>query len=208
MCQRWFLVDSRNRQSLSLKAKTEIVSYVPSLFTRFDSINKLALRCDRKSISLNDEAFVMISIHCQKLQQLKIRGCREITDKGMAAFAKNCKDLKKLSCGSCSFGVKGIYKMLNHCLGLESIEARATLSSLKSICLKEMVFGNCFEQLVMGAKKLKTLKIIRCIGDWDKVFEVIGGNDFLVGVHLERILDLRLFVALLRVSPTPIMILV
>ena len=69
--------------------------------------------------------------------------------------------------------------MLNHCLGLESIEAGVTLSTLKSICLKEMVYSNCFEQLVMGAKKLKTSKIIRCICDWDKVFEVIGENEFL-----------------------------
>ncbi|XP_050207088.1 F-box protein SKIP2 [Mercurialis annua] len=204
VCRRWDLVDGRNRHRLSLKAQSEIISYIPSLFTRFDSVTKLALRCDRKSISLNDDAFVMISIRCRNLERLKLRGCREITDNGMAEFAKNCVKLKKLSCGSCAFGVKGIYEMINHCTALDELsikrlrgggenllggEATTTsFSSLKSICLKELVNGQCFEQLVINAKKLKTLKIIRCLGDWDKVFNIIGKeNECLIEVHLERI---------------------
>ncbi|EEF37415.1 F-box protein SKIP2 [Ricinus communis] len=203
VCRRWYLVDGCSRHRLSLKAQTEIITYIPLLFTRFDSVTKLALRCDRKSISLNDDAFVMISIRCQNLERLKLRGCREITDNGMAAFAKNCKKLKKLSCGSCAFGVKGINEMLNHCTAVEelsikrlrgvhdeNIGAGKTVSSLslKKICLKELVSGQAFEQLVIGCKKLKTLKIIRCLGDWDKVFDMIGKrNECLTEVHLERI---------------------
>ncbi|KDP31990.1 hypothetical protein JCGZ_12451 [Jatropha curcas] len=203
VCRRWLFVDGRSRHRLSLNAKAEIVSYVPNLFMRFDSVTKLALRCDRKSMSLNDDALVMISIRCQNLERVKLRGCRQITDEGMAAFAKNCKKLKKLSCGSCAFGAKGLNAVLDHCAALEELSIKrlrgihdgaemirpgAAASSLKSICLKELVNGQSFEQLVVGAKKLKTLKIIRCLGDWDKILESIGnGNTFLIDVHLERI---------------------
>ncbi|OAY33727.1 F-box protein SKIP2 [Manihot esculenta] len=203
VCRRWLVVDGCSRQRLSLHAKVEIFSYVPSLFTRFDSVTKLALRCDRKSMSLNDDAFVMISVRCQNLERLKLRGCREITDDGMVAFAKNSKNLRKLSCGSCAFGAKGINAVLDHCKALEELSIKrlrgihdgantircgAAASSLKSICLKELVNGQSFEQLVIGAKNLKTLKIIRCLGDWDNVLQIIGnGNSLLIDVHLERI---------------------
>ncbi|KAJ9177299.1 hypothetical protein P3X46_012533 [Hevea brasiliensis] len=203
VCRRWLLVDGRNRHRLSLHAKVEIFSCIPSLFTRFDSVTKLSLRCDRKSMSLNDDTFVMISVRCQKLERLKIRGCREITDDGMAAFAENCKNLRKLSFGSCAFGTKGINAVLDHCKALEDLSIKrlrgihdgantiapgAAASSLKSICLKELVNGQSFEQLVIGAKNLKTLKIIRCLGDWDKVLQIIGNeNNLLIDVHLERI---------------------
>ncbi|XP_065873543.1 F-box protein SKIP2-like [Euphorbia lathyris] len=201
--RRWFFVDGGSRYRLSLNAKEEIFSYVPSLFTRFDSVTKLALRCHRKSMGMNDEAFVMISIRCRKLERLKLRGCREITDDGMAAFAANCKNLKKLSCGSCAFGTKGINAVLDYCTALEELSIKrlrgiqdggeqirpgAAGSSLKSLTLKQLVNGQSFEQLVIGAKKLRTLKIIRCLGDWDKVLEMTGnGNNFLIDVHLERI---------------------
>lgn len=201
--RRWFFVDGCSRNRLSLNAKSEIFSYVPSLFTRFDSVTKLALRCHRKSISLNDEAFVMISIHCRKLERLKLRGCREITDDGMAAFAENCKSLKKLSCGSCAFGAKGINAVLDHCTALEELSIKRLRGihdgaeqigpgfaalSLKSLTLKELVNGQSFEQLVIGAKRLRILKIIRCLGDWDRVLEITGnGNNCLIDVHLERI---------------------
>ncbi|KAJ9170645.1 hypothetical protein P3X46_018738 [Hevea brasiliensis] len=203
VCRRWLLVDGNSRQRLSLHAKVEIFSYVPSLFTRFDSVTKLALRCDRKSISLNDDAFVMISVRCQNLERLKLRGCREITDNGMAAFAENCKKLRKLSCGLCAFGANGINALLDHCKALEELSIKrlrgihdganmirsgAAAPSLKSVCLKELVNGQSFEELVIGAKNLRTLKIIRCLGDWDKVLQIIGNeNSFLIDVHLERI---------------------
>ncbi|WCJ31266.1 VIER F-box protein 2 [Euphorbia peplus] len=203
VCRRWFFVDGCSRYRLSLNAKSEIFTCIPSLFTRFESVTKLALRCHRKSVSLNDEAFVMISIRCRKLERLKLRGCREITDDGMLGFAQNCKNLKKLSCGSCAFGVNGINAVLEHCVeleelsikrlrgihdGAEQIRPGAAGSCLKSLTLKELVNGQSFEQLVIGAKKLRTLKIIRCLGDWDKVLEITGnGNTFLVDVHLERI---------------------
>nr|DAD27509.1 TPA_asm: hypothetical protein HUJ06_028977 [Nelumbo nucifera] len=39
----------------------------------------------------------------------------------MEAFAKNCKGLKKLSCGSCVFGSKGMNAILDHCFALKEL---------------------------------------------------------------------------------------
>lgn len=120
----------------------------------------------------------------------------------MAVFAQNSKNLKKLSYSSCTFGAKGTNAMLNYCASLEKlsvkwlkginnggepISPRNAVLSLKSIFLKELVNSQCFEPLVIELKKLKTLKIIKCLDDWDKVLETINGNNFLIKVHLERI---------------------
>ncbi|OMP01922.1 hypothetical protein COLO4_11476 [Corchorus olitorius] len=219
VCKRWLRVDGENRQRLSLNAQTEIVTSLPSIFTRFDSVTKLALRCSRKSISLNDDALVMISIRCQNLTRVKLRGCREISDEGMLAFAQNSKNLRKLSCGSCMFGAKALNAVLDNCKNLEELSVKrlrgihdgpevigpgAAASSLKMICLKELVNGQSFEPLVIGSKNLKTLKIIHCLGDWDRVLQLIGnrygngqdsldinnGNNTghsLMEIHLERL---------------------
>ncbi|XP_022751248.1 F-box protein SKIP2-like [Durio zibethinus] len=191
VCKRWLRVDGWSRHRLSLNAQSEIVTSLPSLFTRFDSVTKLALRCSRKSISLNDDALVMISIRCQNLTRLKLRGCREISDKGMSAFAQNSKNLRKLSCGSCMFGTKALNAVLDYCKNLEELSVKrlrgihdgaewigpgAVASSLKMICLKELVNGQSFEPLVVGSKNLKTLKIIHCLGDWDRVLQLIGNR--------------------------------
>ncbi|KAF8049140.1 hypothetical protein N665_2285s0007 [Sinapis alba] len=198
---------SFNRHHLSLDARAEIFSFLTSMFNRFDSVTKLALRCNRKSVSLSDEALVTISVCCLNLSRVKLRGCREITDLGMVEFAKNCKNLKKLLVGSCNFGAKGVNAMLEHCKLLEELSVKrlkgiheaaelihlpgdgsSSSSSLRSICLKELVNGQVFEPLVASTKTLKTLKIIRCLGDWDKVLQTIGeGESSLSEIHLERL---------------------
>ncbi|MBA0824440.1 hypothetical protein Goarm_021113 [Gossypium armourianum] len=192
VCKRWFRVDGWSRHRLSLNAQSEIVSSLPSLFTRFDSVTKLALRCSRKSISLTDDALLTISIRCRNLTRLKLRGCREITDEGMSTFAKNSKKLRKLSCGSCMFGAKALNAVLDHCANLEELSVKrlrgihdgaepigpgAAASSLKMICLKELVNGQSFAPLVLGSKNLKTVKIIHCLGDWDSVLQLIGNRN-------------------------------
>ncbi|XVF59357.1 hypothetical protein PTKIN_Ptkin07bG0269100 [Pterospermum kingtungense] len=191
VCKRWLRVDGWSRHRLSLNAQSEIAASLPSLFTRFDSVTKLALRCSRKSISLNDAALVTISIRCQNLTRLKLRGCREISDEGMSAFAQNAKNLRKLSCGSCMFGAKALNVVLDYCKNLEELSAKrlrgihdgaepigpgAAASSLKMICLKELVNGQSFEPLVVGSKNLTILKIIHCLGDWDRVLQLIGNR--------------------------------
>ncbi|XP_008238850.1 PREDICTED: F-box protein SKIP2 [Prunus mume] len=203
VCHRWFRVDGQSRHRLSLKAQAGLLPFLPSLFVRFDSVTKLALRCDRKSISLDDDALVLISIRCKSLTRLKLRGCREITDLGMASFAQNCKGLKKLSCGSCMFGSKAMNAVVEHCTALEELSvkrlrgvqdgsepigAEMASSSLKSITLKEILNGQCFGPLIVGSKNLKTLKLIRCLGDWDRVLEKLGnGYRGLIEIHLERL---------------------
>ncbi|VVB18224.1 unnamed protein product [Arabis nemorensis] len=207
VCKRWLFVDGQNRHRLSLDARDEIFSFITSMFSRFDSVTKLALRCDRKSVSLSDEALGMISVRCLNLTRVKLRGCREITDLGMEEFARNCRNLKKVSVGSCNFGAKGVNSMLKHCKLLEELSVKrlrgiheaaeliqlpgagsGSSSSLRSICLKELVNGQVFEPLVVSTKTLKTLKIIRCLGDWDKVLQTIGyGNSSLSEIHLERL---------------------
>ncbi|KAI4314998.1 hypothetical protein L6164_027852 [Bauhinia variegata] len=203
VCQRWLRVDGQSRHRLSLNAQAEMLDIVPSLFYRFDSVTKLALRCDRRSTSINDDALILISLRCKNLTRLKLRGCREITEVGMAGLAKNCKALKKLSCGSCMFGAKGMNAVLDNCTSLEELSVKrlrgvhdgtevvgpgAASSSLKSICLKELVNGQSFAPLIISSKKLRTLKLIRCLGDWDSTLESIGSlNTALIEIHLEKI---------------------
>ncbi|XP_004289192.1 PREDICTED: F-box protein SKIP2 [Fragaria vesca subsp. vesca] len=203
VCQRWLRVDGEHRHRLSLSAQAGILPFIPCIFARFDSVTKLALRCDRKSISIDDDSLVLISVRCRNLTRLKLRGCREITDLGMAAFAQNSKGLKKLSVGSCMFGAKAMNAVLEHCTALEELSVKRlrgihdasekigagkTPTTLKSICLKEILNGQCFGPLIVSSKNLKTLKLFRCLGDWDRVLEMLGnGNRGLTEIHLERI---------------------
>ncbi|KAJ1421158.1 Leucine-rich repeat, cysteine-containing subtype [Sesbania bispinosa] len=205
VCRRWLRVEGENRRRLSLNAEAKLLDFVPSLFNRFDSVTKLALRCNRKSTSINDDALILISLRCKNLERLKLRGCREITEIGMIGLAKNCKSLKKLSCGSCMFGTKGVYAVIEHCKVLEELSVKrlrgvddddavsvhmdlGASSSLKSICLKELVNGHSFAPLIIGSKKLQTLKLIRCVGDWDATLAMVGKmNSGLVEIHLEKV---------------------
>ncbi|KAK6160655.1 hypothetical protein DH2020_004036 [Rehmannia glutinosa] len=205
VCRRWLRVEGQSRHRLSLNAKAELTNVIPKLFVRFDSITKLALKCDRRSVSISDDALILISLKCRNLTRLKLRACRELTDDGMSVFALNCKNLQKFSCGSCSFGAKGMNSLLENCGLLEELSVKRlrgitdgaateiigpgkAADSLRVVCLKDLYNGQCFGSLIIGAKNLKTLKLFRCSGDWDKVFDVITErNDGLVEVHLERL---------------------
>ncbi|KAI3717048.1 hypothetical protein L1987_68368 [Smallanthus sonchifolius] len=205
--RRWLLVEGQSRHRLALNAQPDLLPQIPSIFSRFDSVTKLALRCDRSSVSIGDEGLILISFRCPNLTRLKLRGCREITELGMAKLAMNCKGLKKFSCRSCMFGVKGLNALLQTCNSLEELsvkrlrdvtdgaaaepigaDAGAAASSLKSICLKELYNGQLFGPLITGAKKLKTLKLLKCLGDWDRLLEAVATADnCLIEVHLERL---------------------
>ncbi|XP_050212860.1 F-box protein At1g47056-like [Mercurialis annua] len=205
VCRRWLVIEGQSRHRLSLHAQSDLLPVINSLFTRFDAVTKLALRCDRKSASLGDDALEAISLRCRNLTRLKLRSCRDVTDSGMAAFAKNCKGLKKLSCGSCTFGSKGMNAVLDNCAALEELSVKRlrgmtdgaaaepigpglAAGSLKTICLKELYNGQCFGPLIVGSKNLKTLKLFRCSGDWDKLFQVISDRVMgMVEIHLERL---------------------
>ncbi|KAG8377463.1 hypothetical protein BUALT_Bualt08G0035600 [Buddleja alternifolia] len=205
VCRRWLRVEGQSRHRLSLNAQSELVSVIPRLLFRFDAITKLALKCDRRSVSIGDDALILISLKCRNLTRFKLRACRELTDEGMSIFAENCKSLQKFSCGSCGFGPKGINALLENCALLEELSVKRlrgitdrakaepigpgkAASSLRVICLKDLYNGQCFGPLIIGSKNLKSLKLFRCSGDWDKLLEVIADKvEGLVEVHLERL---------------------
>ncbi|XVE70135.1 hypothetical protein DITRI_Ditri10aG0047200 [Diplodiscus trichospermus] len=205
VCRRWLIIEGQSRHRLSLNAQSDLHPLIPSIFSRFDSVTKLALKCDRRSVSIGDEALVLISERCRNLTRLKLRACRDLTDAGMSAFAKNCRGLKKLSCGSCTFGAKGMNAVLDSCPALEELSVKrlrgltdgaaaepigpgVAAASLKTICLKELYNGQCFGPLIIGAKNLKSLKLFRCSGDWDKLFPLIVDRvTGMVEIHMERI---------------------
>lgn len=205
VCSRWLQIEGQSRHRLSLNAQADLLPMIPFLFSRFDAVTKLALKCDRKSASIGDDALILISLKCRNLMRLKLRACRELTDAGMEVFAKNCKSLKKLSCGSCTFGAKGMNAVLDNCSALEELSVKrlrgitdgaaaepigpgVAASSLKTICLKELYNGHCFGPVIIGAKNLRTLKLFRCSGDWDKLLRVMTDRaSSLVEIHLERI---------------------
>ncbi|KAG6571231.1 F-box protein, partial [Cucurbita argyrosperma subsp. sororia] len=124
---------------------------------------------------------------------------------GIATFASNCKTLKKFSCSSCALGAKSINALLKNSSTLEELSLKGlrgviagtepivpgvAAASLKSILLKDLVDGLSLTPLIMGSKNLKALKIIRCQGNWDELFQFFGhGNAMasLIEVHIERI---------------------
>lgn len=202
----WLCVDAQSRHRLSLNAAADIIPHLTRIFSRFDSVTKLALKCDRRSISIGDDALVLISRACPSLTRLKLRACRELTPSGMSQLAQNCKVLKKLSCGSLTFGADGINAVVNNSGSLEELSVKRLrgvtdaagaaepigpglyASSLKLICLKELYNGQCFGPLIIASKNLKTLKLFRCSGDWDKLLQAIAERiPGVVEVHLERL---------------------
>ncbi|KAL6317327.1 hypothetical protein AAG906_030080 [Vitis piasezkii] len=205
VCRRWLRIEGQTRHRLSLNAHSDLLTVVPSLFSRFDAVTKLALKCDRRSVSIGDDALILISLGCRNLTRLKLRACRELTDAGMGVFAKNCKGLKKLSCGSCTFGAKGMSAVLDNCSALEELSVKrlrgisdgsavdqigpgVAASSLKTICLKEQYNGQCFWPLIIGAKNLRTLKLFRCSGDCDNLLQLVANRTTsMVEIHLERL---------------------
>lgn len=201
VCKRWLVIEGQSRHRISLDARAVLLEAIPALFRRFDAVTKLALKCERRSDSIGDEGLALISARCPNLTRLKIRACREVSEEGMTSLAKNCPRLRKLSCGSCTFGSRGINAVLAHCPLLEELSIKrlrgvtdepvggsGVFSSLKTICLKELYNGHCFGPLISASPNLRTLKLFRCSGDWDKLFEelpdLVPG---LVEVHLEKI---------------------
>lgn len=98
----------------------------------------------------------------------------------MNALLDNCSSLEELS-------VKRL-RGINDGLAAEPIGPGVASSSLKSICLKELYNGQCFGPLICGSKNLRTLKLLRCVGDWDNLLgNLADGKNSLVEMHLERL---------------------
>ncbi|XP_039001181.1 F-box protein At1g47056-like [Hibiscus syriacus] len=203
VCRRWLRTEGQSRHRLSLNAQSDMQHLIHFIFSRFDAVTKLALKCDRSSVSIADESLVLISERCQNLNRLKLRTWCDLTDAGMSTFSKNCRGLKKLLCGSCTFGAKSMNAMLDHCPALEELSVKrirgiivgaepigpgVAATALKTIFMKELYNGQCFGPLIIGAKNLKSLKLFRCSGDWDKLFPLIVDRvTGIVEIHMERI---------------------
>ncbi|XP_043713212.1 F-box protein At1g47056-like [Telopea speciosissima] len=204
VCRRWLRVEGQNRHRLSLEVeepvqpKPDLLPLIPSLFTRFDAVTTLALKCSsipirpRPSLIGND-ALILISLHCPNLTHLKLHACEELIDEAMAAFAINCKGLKELNCDSCNFGAKGMNAVLDHASSLQELSLKhirglssdssaaipigpgVAANSLKKICI-ERVLGQCFGPLIIGSKNLRTLKITYCFSRyyWDELLKAIA----------------------------------
>ncbi|XP_074573243.1 F-box protein At1g47056-like [Curcuma longa] len=228
VCRRWLLVDGRFRTRLSLRASASLLQAAPDLFSRFEAVSNLALRCSRRSASIGDDALALIASRCSNLLSLKLRACRDLTDAGMAAVAHHCPGLRKLSVGSCCFGAKGIDVVLQGCLLLEELSIKrlrglhdlAAISapasgatSLRSVCLEDLYNGQCFAPLIASSPYLKTLKLVCCSGDWDPLLEAMAGKvPGLAELHLERLqvsdrglipLSARVDLEVLRLVKTP-----
>ncbi|XP_031376710.1 F-box protein At1g47056-like isoform X1 [Punica granatum] len=167
VCRRWLRIEGQSHHRLSLNANSGLLPSIPSLFERFDAVTRLTLTCDRRSTSIGDDALVTISVSCSNLRRVKLLACRNLTHRGMEAFAKNCRGLKKFSCSQCP-GVVG--------------------DSLRTIFLKELYNGPSFYPLIIGSKNLRTLRLMKCSGDWDRMLQAITERvPGMVGIHLERI---------------------
>ncbi|KAJ4815619.1 F-box protein [Rhynchospora pubera] len=205
VCRRWWLLEGQSRQRLALNAQHSLLDSIPTLFDRFSSVSKLALKCDRRSDSIGDEGLAVIARRCPGLTRLKLRACRAVTDAGMEALAESCPKLCKLSVGSCSFGSKGIEAVLRACKHLEElsvkrlrglsdsnasppVSAEIVARSLRAVCLKELYNGQCFSTVISNSPNLKVLKLFRCAGDWDPLLEDISVKVLgVTEVHLEKL---------------------
>ncbi|MCO5608961.1 hypothetical protein L7F22_063179 [Adiantum nelumboides] len=203
VCKRWHRVEAQGRQRLSLQAHAEIISYLPSIFMRFDHITKLALRGDRKATSISDKALFLVGRHCTHLRKLKIKGCRQLTDDGIDLFARVVSStLRKLSCGTCSFGARGVNAIVHHCTYLEDLTVKRLrglvegpaefigpgCGTIRRLCLKELFNAQLFGPLIAGSKNLHSLMICRNSGNWDSLLSIISEQvTSLVELHMERL---------------------
>ncbi|KAH6823417.1 VIER F-box protein 1 [Perilla frutescens var. hirtella] len=207
VCRRWLTVEAQNRHRLTLSASTRVTLHLPAIFNRFDSVTELALHCDRNSVSINDQALILISLRCRNLTRLKLRRCREVSAVGILAIAQNCNSLRKFSCRSCTFGERGVAVLLKNCSSLEELSIKRLHgitdggevaepvgpglagSSIRSITLKKLHNAQCFASLITESNNLTTLKIIGCSGNnWDKLLYTLAARkNFLTEIHLEKL---------------------
>ncbi|GJN40074.1 hypothetical protein PR202_gb29241 [Eleusine coracana subsp. coracana] len=202
VCRRWLAAEAASRLRLALDARAPLLDSgaLPQLLDRFPAVSKLALKCDRRAESVGDPALALVADRLGPgLRRLKLRALRAVTDDGVAALAAAAVNLRKLSVGSCSFGAKGIEAVFRSCAQLEEISVKRlrglagsepiALSGhrLQSLSLKELYNGQCFSCLITQSPNLKTLKIIRCSGDWDPVLQAVPREALLAELHLEKL---------------------
>lgn len=195
VCKRWSQIDSSSRQRLVLAANCELTPFLPAILSRFDAVSVLSLKCSRKHLSIDDNAFYLIARSLVSVKKLKLKGCVEITDDGLDAASHLLRrSLRKLSCNSCSFTCSGVRSMLSRCRLLEDLTLKrlknlkhqllldaddgdggggggdGPLERLQRLCLKDLHNASLLAPLISSSKSLKTLIVCRSAGGWDPVF--------------------------------------
>ncbi|KAH7432649.1 hypothetical protein KP509_07G032200 [Ceratopteris richardii] len=201
VCKRWHQVEAKSRDRLALKAQQSLDALLVPLFSRFEFISSLCLKCSRKETSIDDNAIVLVGLHCKNLTSLKLKSCKAITDTGIAQFAKSCGSLKKFSCASCVFGSKGLNILLQNSPKLADLSVKRLrrlrdnpeaifpgAAKIQRLCLKEILSAHLFGTLIAGSKSIHTLVLARNPGVWDQFFELIAGHlPELVELHVETL---------------------
>ncbi|KQJ86909.1 hypothetical protein BRADI_4g08400v3 [Brachypodium distachyon] len=200
VCRRWLAAEAASRLRLALDARAPLLAAAPGILARFSAVSKLALKCDRRAESVGDPALALVAQRLGPgLRRLKLRSVRAVTDHGVATLAAAAGNLRKLSVGSCAFGAKGIEAVLRSCPQLEELSVKrlrglansepVAISGprLQSLSLKELYNGQCFSCLITQSPNLKTLKVIRCSGDWDPVLQAVPQDALLAELHLEKL---------------------
>ncbi|KAG0585374.1 hypothetical protein M758_2G006800 [Ceratodon purpureus] len=206
VCKRWYRVEGQGKQRLSLHASADLGSALPALLRRFPYITKLALKCDRRTVSIDDGVLCMVGQQCRQLQKLKIKACKGLSDTGLEEFAELASgSLRKFSCGSCQFGPRGINSVLQNCFNLEDLTVKRLRGfvmnnpgptehvlpgpcSIKRLCVKDLPNAHLLGPLIAGSKSLHTLILSRVPGNWDMLLEIITEHmTSLVEFHMEKV---------------------
>ncbi|PWA60297.1 VIER F-box protein 2 [Artemisia annua] len=202
--RRWLQIEAQTRTHLSLNAKSDLHPFIPSIFTRFNSLTHLVLR-NNDSISINDDDMILITSMSPNLTRLKISECEQLTDSGMAVFTKNCKELKEFSCAYCRFSDLGMFELLDNCCKLEVLHVKRSfdkpgvgarrakfraggaVNTLKVIKLTNVFNERLFTPLISCCKNLKSLKMIWCGGKMGRALEKIRDDNCLAEVYLDNV---------------------
>ena len=206
VCKRWYRVEGQGRQRLALKASADLGPALPGLLARFPYITKLALKCDRRTVSIDDGVLCLVGQQCRQLQKLKIKACKGLSDAGLEEFAELASgSLRKFSCGSCQFGPRGINAVLQNCFNLEDLTVKRLRGfvmnnpsptehvlpgpcSIKRLCVKDLPNAQLLGPLIAGSKSLHTLILSRVPGNWDILLEIITEHmTSLVEFHMEKV---------------------
>ncbi|XP_024400612.1 F-box protein At1g47056 [Physcomitrium patens] len=206
VCKRWYRVEGQGRQRLTLHASAELGCALPGLLERFPHITKLVLKCDRRTVSIDDGALVLVGRLCQQLQKVKLKACKGLSDRGLEEFAELVSgSLRTFSCGSCQFGPRGINAVLQQCENLEELTVKRLRGfimgnpgpaehvlpgpcSIKRLCVKDLPNAQLLGPLIAGSKSLHTLILSRVPGNWDILLEIITEHTTSpVEFHMEKV---------------------
>lgn len=58
VCRRWLAIEGQSHQRLALHANLELLDVVLALFVLFNSVTNLVLKCNRKLLSIGNDALV------------------------------------------------------------------------------------------------------------------------------------------------------